>query len=199
VRALLLSAALLLACNHPAGGKPPPDLSPAHEVAQREQATQTMQQNCQMCHSLDLVRAQRLGKGGWEKEVKKMIGWGAPVPPESVASLVDLLTAELGPDVPLTAAEEVDPASVPAMVVPDREGRPGDAKHGATVYQTACASCHGADGLGGPVGPAIAQRPVVWRSADFEEVVRTGRQRMPSVPLDQASLLDTLAFLRAQR
>jgi hypothetical protein len=40
---------------------------------------------------------------------------------------------------------------------------------------------------------------VVWRAADFEEVVRTGRQRMPSVPLDQASLLDTLAFLRAQR
>jgi len=200
VRAWLAAALLLVGCEQKA---PAPtvqasvDAAPAAE-AQRAQAAETLAQNCQMCHSLDLVRAQRLGRAAWEKEVKKMIGWGAPVPAEQAAPLVDLLAAKLGVDVPLPPAEEIEAASAPAAVAPDPEPISGDAKNGAAVYQVACASCHGKDGVGGPIGPTLVHRPVLHRVHDFEEVVRVGRQRMPSVKLEPPAVRDLIAFLLAQ-
>ena len=37
------------------------------------------QTSCLPCHSLRLVESQRLSAAAWQKEVDKMIGWGAVV------------------------------------------------------------------------------------------------------------------------
>ena len=38
-----------------------------------------LEQSCQLCHSLRLIESQRLSTAAWQKEVDKMIGWGAVV------------------------------------------------------------------------------------------------------------------------
>jgi ubiquinol-cytochrome c reductase cytochrome c subunit len=53
---------------------------------------------CLGCHSAEMVRQQRLGEKQWEAEVNKMVGWGAPVPQEKRADLVDYLVTNFGPD-----------------------------------------------------------------------------------------------------
>jgi ubiquinol-cytochrome c reductase cytochrome c subunit len=193
-------ALVLCGCEHKPAEKAHAVVDAAPPAAfDRAQAAETFTQNCQICHSLDLVRAQRLGRAAWEKEVKKMIGWGAPLPAESVGPLVEWLSSELSVDAPATPAEEIAVEAVAAQVAPDRQAVAGDAKKGAATYQMACASCHGERGAGGPVGPTLIARPVLHRSKDFTEVVRTGRQRMPAVPLDPSMVTDVIAFLRAQR
>jgi mono/diheme cytochrome c family protein len=128
-----------------------------------------------------------------------MIGWGAPVPPESVAPIVELLTAEHGVGASPPPPAEMAVSSAEAELKPEPAPLGGDAKRGAAVYAAACASCHGANGGGGPVGTALVERPSLWRARDFEEVVRGGRRRMPAVPLAGAAVSDLLAFLRAPR
>ncbi len=53
--------------------------------------------SCLGCHNEDLMRGQKLTRGQWEKEVEKMMRWGAPVPAEQKASLVDFLSARFKP------------------------------------------------------------------------------------------------------
>lgn len=48
------------------------------------------QRSCSPCHSLRLVESQRLSATVWQKEVDKMVGWGAVVPDRQL--LVDYLT-----------------------------------------------------------------------------------------------------------
>lgn len=164
----------------------------------RAHAHEVVEQNCQICHALDLVQSQRLGKAAWEKELKKMMGWGAPVPPEDVASVVGVLADEYGVDVPPpAAAPSVCTADVAAGIALDEPAAGGDARHGAAFYQVACASCHGAGGVGGPIGPALIERPILHRAHEFEKIVRGGLRRMPAVPVDDATLRDLFAFLRA--
>jgi mono/diheme cytochrome c family protein len=45
-----------------------------------EAGKKELAQSCQPCHSLRLVESQRLSTAAWQKEVDKMIGWGAVVP-----------------------------------------------------------------------------------------------------------------------
>lgn len=179
--------------GHDARGATPAGLS----VEARARGQQTIEQNCQMCHALDLVQSQRLGRATWEKEVKKMMGWGAPVPPEEVAGAVAVLVADYGVDVPPASPSLMTVDDVAASIAVDEPPAGGDAKHGAAVYQMACASCHGAGGIGGPIGPALIERPILHRARDFAAVVQKGRRRMPAVPLDEATLRDLFAFLRA--
>ena len=61
--------------------------SDADEAGKRMERTA-----CVACHSLRLIRSQRLSAAAWEKEVDKMIGWGAVVPERKV--LIDYLAAE---------------------------------------------------------------------------------------------------------
>ena len=86
---------------------------------------------------------------------------------------------------------------VAASVAFDPPPPGGDVKQGAAVYQAACASCHGPNGVGGPIGPALIERPILHRARDFETIVRDGRRRMPAVPLEAAKLRDLFAFLLA--
>jgi hypothetical protein len=48
------------------------------------------QSSCELCHSLRLVESQRLSAAAWQKEVDKMIGWGAVVANRQL--LVDYLS-----------------------------------------------------------------------------------------------------------
>ncbi|MCA1662855.1 MAG: cytochrome c [Myxococcales bacterium] len=182
---------------------PPPSAAPAKAAPPtlsdetRARGQQTIEQSCQMCHALDLVQSQRLGRATWEKELDKMIGWGAPVAADEVAAAVEVLSAQFGVDTPPSSPSSLSAAEIDASVALDEPRPGGDARHGAAVYRVACASCHGADGGGGPVGPALIERPILHRAHDFEAIVRDGRRRMPAVPLDAATMRDLFAFLRA--
>lgn len=52
---------------------------------------------CLSCHNEDLMRGQKLTKVQWEREVEKMVRWGAQVPPEQKASLIEFLAARFKP------------------------------------------------------------------------------------------------------
>ncbi len=58
---------------------------------------------CVACHSLRIVESQRLSPTAWEKEVDKMIGWGAVVSERKV--LIDYLASEYSNAKPVPAPE----------------------------------------------------------------------------------------------
>ncbi len=53
--------------------------------------------SCPQCHSSDLIRQQRLQAKQWTAVVDKMIRWGAQVPEEHKAELIEYLASEFGP------------------------------------------------------------------------------------------------------
>jgi cytochrome c5 len=52
---------------------------------------------CLTCHDDGFTRAQRLNAAGWRRTVAKMVGWGAPVPPDDVDALVAFLQTSSPP------------------------------------------------------------------------------------------------------
>jgi len=59
----------------------------------------TVRASCSGCHSLDYIEmnAPFLKRAGWEAEVRKMMkAYGAPVPEQDVAAIVDYLTLYYG-------------------------------------------------------------------------------------------------------
>jgi mono/diheme cytochrome c family protein len=200
VKRLVFVVVALVACKVEREEPVGPILQPPKLTAERRAlGEKAIAQDCQMCHALDLVESQRLARAAWLKELTKMKGWGAPVPPEDEPLIADVLADRAGADVALPAPREISVAGVAAEVAPDAHPPAGDAKKGAAVYQKACASCHGPTAIGGSGGPALVDRPVVHRAHEFETVVLRGRERMPAVPLEPAAIRDLLAFLRAPR
>jgi hypothetical protein len=61
------------------------------------------QRSCIQCHSLRLVDLQRLSLAAWQKEVDKMIGWGAVVADRQ--ALIDYLAQEYGLNKPAAPQE----------------------------------------------------------------------------------------------
>lgn len=59
---------------------------------------QEEQRSCVQCHSLRLVEGQRLSQAAWDKELTKMMGWGAPVTNRQM--LLDYLSQHYGICVP---------------------------------------------------------------------------------------------------
>jgi hypothetical protein len=47
---------------------------------------------CMACHDDHMMRQQHLTRAQWEKELDKMIGWGAPVNPTDRPAIVDYLS-----------------------------------------------------------------------------------------------------------
>lgn len=66
-------------------------------TANVERGKQTFENKCLLCHEVDLVVAQRLGKPGWTREVDKMVRWGAKVTDAEKEPLVDYLLQNYGP------------------------------------------------------------------------------------------------------
>lgn len=54
---------------------------------------------CLACHGLRIIHVQRLPKAGWERELDKMIRWGATLKDRS--ALMEYLAANYGDDKPL--------------------------------------------------------------------------------------------------
>ncbi len=51
---------------------------------------------CLSCHEDDVIVQQRLTRAQWDREVDKMIRWGAPVKPEAKNSIVEFLAERYG-------------------------------------------------------------------------------------------------------
>lgn len=56
-----------------------------------------LKRTCARCHKLDVVRAQRLSREEWERELDKMSGMGAKI--RNRAALLNYLTRKYGPEV----------------------------------------------------------------------------------------------------
>ena len=68
-----------------------------------ESGKQEEQRSCIQCHSLRLVDSQRLSRAAWEKEINKMIGWGAPV--RDKQALLEYLAEECSDSKPMPQDE----------------------------------------------------------------------------------------------
>jgi len=69
------------------------------DQATLERGQKEEQRACLPCHSLRLIRSQRLGRATWNKELDKMAGWGATYTDRD--ALLEYLVANYGDDKPL--------------------------------------------------------------------------------------------------
>jgi mono/diheme cytochrome c family protein len=90
------------------------------------QGVEIVRTKCLGCHETDLIRQQRLTRPGWQRELDKMIGWGAVVTEAERSLLLDYLATNWGWP-PLDSA----PRSV--------------SQRGAEVFARACLACHQTD------------------------------------------------------
>ena len=84
-----------------------------------------MATSCTVCHGPSLIAQQRLDRNGWTRELDKMLSWGARVPEDQKATLLDYLALTFRPS---------RPAGNTARSLPDGAA--------AEVVRTACLSCH---------------------------------------------------------
>jgi cytochrome c oxidase cbb3-type subunit 3 len=86
----------------------------------------------------------------------------------------------------------------------------GDPTRGAAAYQTFCASCHGADGTGGPKGRSVVDHAYLGLASDYglRTIVVVGRRDLgmpdfrdyvPGRAMTAEEITDVVAWLRAQR
>ena len=78
---------------------------------------------CLSCHGSDLIEQQRLPRGGWDREIDKMIGWGAAVQESERGALTGYLADHFGPSV---RSESIAPGILAAR----------SSKHGASAATT---------------------------------------------------------------
>jgi hypothetical protein len=72
--------------------------------------SQAVEARCLSCHAVDLIRGQRLSRAGWEREVEKMIGWGAQLSATERRDIIDYLSADVGLSMPTPAESEATAA-----------------------------------------------------------------------------------------
>jgi cytochrome c oxidase cbb3-type subunit 3 len=155
---------------------------------------------CEVCHSTDLVRQQRLDRAKWEATVTKMRHWGADLSQEEAALLVDYLSGLYNQD-----ASEQEPAHAPEhgaeplrVETNAAAGHPaGDAGRGEIVFAHNCQACHGAGAAGG-MGPKLAGNQILGDENRFWDTVLRGRGAMPAweAALSAQEIADVRAWLR---
>lgn len=74
-----------------------------------------------------------------------------------------------------------------------------DAPPGRSVFESRCARCHGSDGNGGELGPAIAPRLRKHTDQDLAALIHNGipAAGMPPIPVDEKEMAPLIAFLRS--
>jgi alcohol dehydrogenase (cytochrome c) len=72
---------------------------------------------------------------------------------------------------------------------------------GRRHYETLCARCHGGDGEGGELGPAVVSKLPARHDEDLLALIRTGLPAagMPGFPIPDNEARDLVAFLRTMR
>lgn len=78
-------------------GRPPSVSTVASEDTSRIPALPLFRDRCRVCHDDDVVRQQRLTRAQWDREINKMVGWGARVQPEERETLLEYLLKIAGP------------------------------------------------------------------------------------------------------
>jgi mono/diheme cytochrome c family protein len=73
----------------------------------------------------------------------------------------------------------------------------GDARHGAVLFANTCAGCHGANGTGGGVGPALNGSGISLGVA--KATIDNGNSVMPPGLVKGADEADVLAYLETIR
>ena len=161
-------------------------------------------ENCLICHGEEMSSRQRLTTKQWTAAVEKMIGWGAPVPPERKGDLIAFLGSAYAAGTPKSAPMRLsadalakDAAAIAAAPNPV-DARPD---LGATLYAKNCATCHGAAGQGGDLGPRLVERPILVQDPAYRHIVRKGVRRMPgfALALKDSDDNDILTWLRSLR
>lgn len=178
-------------------------------TAAQEKAAQTdIQNDCIPCHSEEMLAQQRLTPKQWDKVLKRMKEWGSRLEASTMDEMVAYLSTRYGPSAPPFEPKEVPAAAAlsPLEKQPDGPFEKGDAKKGEALYKEACAVCHGEGkspgGAGGGArgtarGFVLADRPILYRAADFAEITRKGRRRMPAYPAyKDEDIAALLAYLR---
>ncbi len=175
---------------------------PEDEAEAREMGRRSFVENCLICHSEDMASRQRLTAKQWTAEVDKMVGWGAPVPPDQKVVLLKYLVASFSEKAPPPAlvAALPDELLVDNRILATRPTPLGNAAHGGPLYVQFCANCHGPAAEGGDLGPRLVGRPVLVEEARYHEVVRKGLRRMPGFAnaLQPGAEEDVLAWLRGR-
>ncbi len=59
---------------------------------------------CTECHEARIIVQQRLSKGAWQKEVDKMVKWGAVVEANDRDALIEYFSTNFSPDKPAYVA-----------------------------------------------------------------------------------------------
>lgn len=200
---LALAALALLVGLAPAPPAVAPRQDDDEQAERRELARRSVTESCLMCHSAEMVEAQRLTPKQWATEVDKMIGWGAPVRPEERQPMIDYLAAAFSTDTPPIPPARLAASDLCPILAPDPRPTPsdGDADAGAKLYAAHCATCHGAAAQGGDLGTNLVEHRVLLRPDDYGRVVREGRRKMPGFGrvLTPSQEADALAWLRRQR
>lgn len=65
--------------------------APAPDAASALSPPPGFRETCLTCHQDDVIRQQRLTRAQWDRELNKMIGWGARVRPEDRETFLDYL------------------------------------------------------------------------------------------------------------
>lgn len=203
--ALLLSVFGLVGCRNEQKheNEAAPGLSASAAAKEPELTPEALvAMECLPCHDNLMLEQQRLTAKQWGNVVKKMQGWGSQIPAGSLDGVVAYLAKQYPAD---GAAYEVPRVSLTDVSTrfsssPDGVFAGGDARRGETIFKGLCFACHGSDAKGTATGIAITDRPILQRPADFAEVVRKGRRRMPSNPTyGDSDIAALLAFLRERK
>jgi mono/diheme cytochrome c family protein len=173
------------------------------DAAYREvMVRRSLQENCLICHTEDMIAGQRLTPAQWKSEVDKMVTWGAPLPKEAVGPLVEYLSKRYSDREPPPAPSRSTLNEVDSLEVRSGRSEPapvsGDLARAERLYAANCATCHGPAGLGGDLGPALAGKVILDHPREYDQIVNQGLRRMPGFRLimtakDQS---DVLAWLR---
>lgn len=198
-----LALVLLVLVPARADRRQDPAEDPEERAERLELGRRTFEENCQICHGLEMVVQQRLTPAQWKAEVEKMVGWGAPVPADENDRLLNYLNATYPPN-----AKPAAPIAVNGREARARYGVPAPPKpeaaaveRGGPLFAQHCATCHGPDARGGDLGQNLVWNRALLDGPGCLAVIRDGRRRMPgfALVLSEREADDVLAWLRAAR
>ena len=75
-----------------------------------------------------------------------------------------------------------------------------DSEHGKLIYQQSCASCHGANGAGGGVGPSLKNEKSRKNMAQAISWIKNPQPPMPKLypaPLSEKDVADVAAYVES--